>query len=228
MKKNKLNIWLLLILPPLFFLINIVVFTVYFGTSGQYTDEQITRKISENIPLLLLISQVEMLGILLYYSKRININILNDTFTSNRLKRDIISGLFLGLFIALLYKFVISDFLIHLQSNIGDYVPKGSLSSLKGNLIIFGIANIILAPFVEENIYRNIALIKLQSKYGNYGAILISSVFFGILHWLGGFWYMLATLFFVGIPFAIISLKRKNILLVFIAHLTLNILEFIM
>jgi len=228
MNKIKLNTWSLLILPPLFFLINILISSIYYGVSGQYTDEQISGIINENIPLLLLISQIEMLGILLYYSKQNDRNILKETFTSNRVKEDIISGVFLGLFIALLYKFIISDFIIYLQNSIGDYVPKGSLNSLKGNLFIFGIANIILAPFVEENIYRNITLFKFQSKYGNYVAIIISSVFFGILHWLGGFWYMLATLFFIGIPFAIISVKRRNILLVFIAHLTLNILEFIM
>jgi len=31
----------------------------------------------------------------------------------------------------------------------------------------------------------------------------------------------------VGLPFALIAVKRKNILWVFIAHLTLNLIEFI-
>ena len=228
MKKESINIWLLLILPAVFFLINIVAFSFYFGAGTQYTNEQISGKINENIPLLLLITQIEILGLLLHCSKRFEINVFKSTFVSDKFQIDIIAGIFLGLFIALLYKFLIMDFLIYLQSNIGDYVPKGSLVNLKNNLIIFGTANIILAPFVEENIYRNLAIVKLQSKYGNYGAVLISSIFFGLLHWLGGFWYMLATLLFVGIPFALISIKRKNIFLVFIAHLTLNFVEFIM
>ncbi len=228
MKKNKFNLWSLLILPPVFFLLNVVAFTIYFGAISQYTNEQISSKINENIPLLLLISQIEMLSLLLYYAKQMKINILKDTFVSDRFKRDIITGLFLGLFLALLYKFIVADFIIYLQNSIGDYVPKSSLSSLKGNLIVFGIANIILAPFVEENIYRNLALTNLQSKYGDYNAIIISSVFFGLLHWLGGVWYMLVTMFFIGLPFAIIMLKRKRLLMVFITHLTLNFIEFMM
>ena len=52
-------------------------------------------------------------------------------------------------------------------------------------------------------------------------------IMFGLLHWVGGLWYMLMTGILVGLPFALIAVKRKNILWVFIAHLTLNLIEFI-
>ena len=227
MKKKMYFIWGLLIFPPLLFLINIVLFSIYFSASGELTNAEISNKINDNISILLLVSQSQMFLLILIYAKKLNINIFEASFKSDNYKSDITIGIFIGITIALLYKFVITDLLIHLQSSIGDYVPANSLSNLKQNLIVFGIANVILAPFVEENIYRNLSLSKLQSRYGNFKAILISSVFFGLLHWLGGFWYMLITFLFVGIPFALISIKRKNILLVFIAHLTLNFFELI-
>ncbi len=228
MENKRNSIWGLLIFPPFLFLINIVAFSLYFGSSGSLTNDEISNRINESIPILLLISETQMFLLALIYAKRFKVNIFKATFKSDKYKRDIILGIFLGITIALLYKFVVADLLILLQNSIGDYVPTNSLNNLKQNLLIFGIANVILAPFVEENIYRNIALGKLQLKYGDYWAILISSVFFGLLHWLGGFWYMLATFLFVGIPFAIISVKRKSIFLVYIAHLTLNFLEFLM
>ncbi len=228
MQKKEYSIWGLLIFPPLFFLINIVVFSLYFGANGVFTNEEISNRINDNIPILLLLSQTQMYLLALIYAKQFKVHIFKATFKSDKYKRDIILGLFIGITIALLYKFVVADLLVLLQNSIGDYVPTNSLNNLKQNLLIFGISNVILAPFVEENIYRNIALGKLQSKYGNYWAIIISSIFFGLLHWLGGLWYMLATLLFVGIPFAIISVKRKSIFLVYIAHLTLNFLEFLM
>ena len=228
MRRSSSSFWLLLMLPPLFFLLNVVVFSVYFGVSGEYAAEQISSEVNRNVPFLLLISQLEMLGLLLYYARRGEVNLVESTFASGRFKGDVLRGVLLGLFLAAFYKFVIADVLIYLQGRVGDYVPEDSLNDLKSNLFVFGVANVVLAPFVEENIYRNLALVSLQSRYGDFRAIVISSIFFGLLHWLGGVWYMLATTLFVGFPFAVIALKRRSLLLVFVAHLTLNFVEFVM
>jgi membrane protease YdiL (CAAX protease family) len=112
------------------------------------------------------------------------------------------------------------------QSTLGDYFPAGSLFPALGATIIpFAIADVLLAPFVEENIYRGYGMTKLLSRFGGTGAILLSSLFFGLLHWSGGFWYILTTGIIVGVPFAILRLRRGNLLVPFGAHLALNFVE---
>ncbi|MBK9643387.1 MAG: CPBP family intramembrane metalloprotease [Saprospiraceae bacterium] len=93
--------------------------------------------------------------------------------------------------------------------------------------LYFFIANVLFAPFVEESLYRNYTLSKFLEKYSQTKSIIITVIMFGLLHWVGGIWYMLMTGLIVGLPFAIIATKKKNIVWVFVAHLTLNILEFI-
>jgi len=138
-------------------------------------------------------------------------------------------GICLGLFIAIGYFYCgLTDLISYLQLTFGDYVPPGETSEeVSGNIPVFFIANVILAPFVEEHIYRNIAFKALVKRYKPYATVLISAIFFGLLHWMGGFWYMVFTAIVIGIPFGLIQLKRNSILLVFTAHLTMNFFEFL-
>lgn len=48
---------------------------------------------------------------------------------------------------------------------------------------------------------------------------------FQLLHWTGGFWYILLTGIVAGGLFAWLRVSRKNIIAPFSAHLALNIVE---
>jgi len=109
---------------------------------------------------------------------------------------------------------------------IWDYVPAGDLIPTLGSAIIpFTIANVLFAPFVEESIYRGYGLTRLTGKLSQPIAIVLSCFFFGILHWTGGFWYVLLTGIVAGGFFAWLRIARKNIIAPFAAHLALNIVE---
>ena len=56
---------------------------------------------------------------------------------------------------------------------------------------------------------------------------LQSCLFFGLLHWTGGFWYILLTGFVAGGIFAALFLWRRNIVATYAAHLALNLVEFL-
>jgi membrane protease YdiL (CAAX protease family) len=99
------------------------------------------------------------------------------------------------------------------------------LPALGATIIPFAIADVLLAPFVEENIYRGYGIVRLLPRFGARTAVLLSSLFFGLLHWSGGFWYILITALIVGVPFALLRLRRGNILVPFGAHLALNCVE---
>jgi hypothetical protein len=50
-------------------------------------------------------------------------------------------------------------------------------------------------------------------------------IFFGLLHWAGGFWYMVLTGFVAGGLFAGLRVWRGSLIAPFAAHLALNLLE---
>lgn len=226
--KTKLGVWTLLCIPPIIFAIILFCFLVYHG-AHQLTEEQVSLKITEAIPIILFLSQLGMLITLLVYAKKSNHNIFHQTFKSPYLLKDIVIGILLGIGVAISYfQFGILELVTFLQTRLGDYVPAGDTSNSVSEIsLLFFVFNVILAPFVEENIYRNIAFKELRNRYSPIVSVIVTSVFFGLLHWLGGFWYIVVTGIFIGIPFGILQLKRESILLVFTAHLALNLYEFI-
>jgi len=226
--KIKKDIWGLLILPPLFFLF-IILGIVFYLISTGLTEDEISNGITKSISTILFTSQLLILFLLIRYARPNCINLFYETFKSANYFKDLIYGTLLGLVISLSYfKLGLIEYVTSLQITYGDYVPAGETSNSVGNnLPLFFLANVLLAPFVEENIYRNIAFKKIQSHYNSTITVLLTATTFGILHWLGGFWYILVTGILIGLPFGIIQLKRKSILLVYIAHLTINLFEFV-
>lgn len=221
--------WTNLILAPIWFLINIVAASIYFGGIG-INETDIPSKITENTALLILITQVLLLSTLLITTRKDGFNILRNGWQTDKTKlpKDVLGGVLSGAIIATLYIYIFSPLQTYLQINIGDYVPAGeTMTSLGKQTIPFFIANVLLAPFVEESLYRNYSLTRFLENYSQTKSIIMTVIMFGLLHWVGGLWYMLMTGILVGLPFALIAVKRKNILWVFIAHLTLNLIEFI-
>ena len=138
-------------------------------------------------------------------------------------------GAVIGAPLSVLWIYGIEPILSSIQRAAGDYVPAGTLfTALGAAMLPFAIADVLLAPFVEENIYRGYGMTRLAPRLGPAAAILLTSLFFGLLHWSGGFWYILTTAILVGIPFAILRHWRGNILVPFSAHLALNLVETIL
>jgi hypothetical protein len=89
------------------------------------------------------------------------------------------------------------------------------------------VANVLLAPFFEESLYRGYAQDRLQRRYGLPIAIVISCTLFGLLQWAGGLWYIVLTGIVAGGLFVGLRVWRRTLVAPFAAHLVLNILEFI-
>ncbi|MGZ9165400.1 MAG: CPBP family intramembrane glutamic endopeptidase [Anaerolineales bacterium] len=226
-KKN--SPWFLLWFPPVLFLLVIVVFSIYFGAQAQGDTNVITAKTAEATPYILLVVQLLLLGIQFAVFRRQGLTLRDLGWQAGEGKeawKELLLGATIGAPMGVLWVYVMEPILSNIQSLIGDYVPVGSLFPALGAAIIpFAIADILLAPFVEENIYRGYGMMKLSPRFGVRGAIILSSLFFGLLHWSGGFWYVLTTSIIVGIPFAILRQRRGNLLVPFGAHLALNFVE---
>ncbi len=222
--------WFVLGLPPLFFLIAIVAASVWVVGTGITDSNVVASTVANSTPWLLLTVQVLMLGLLASVWRYERIDRPGPGWqlhSGQTWQSEIMLGAAVGLALALLYGLALEPLLIWLQQTLGDYVPAGELwPSLGASLAPFFVANVVLAPFVEEGLYRGYALPRLIARFGRPVALVIHAIAFGLLHWSGGFWYMLLTGIVAGGLFAWLALWRRQIFTAYVAHLTLNLVEF--
>ena len=226
---SMITVWRNLVLAPIWFLIILFALIAYYLVI-DLDSSAIPQRMNSNIPFVLLLAQIMMLVYLLVSTRKYSFNIVKNGWQTDKRKLpvDIIGGFGTGFFIAVIYIYLLSPLQHFLQLHVGDYVPAGeTMTSLGKHTMVFFIANVILAPFVEESLYRNFVLTAFLKKYGQQKTVVFTSVMFGLMHWLGGFWYILLTGLFVGVPLAIIALKRGNLIWAFTAHLALNLIEYI-
>lgn len=223
------RVWWTLLAAPILFLVGIIVASIYFGfvTQGQNVDA-IPQMVADSTPYQLVVVQIWLLLILMKSMKLDGLTWKDIGWKlpeGQQLWREVLIGALPGIVLALLYVYILSPMLTGLQQ-IWDYVPAGELFTALGTSIIpFAIADVLFAPFVEESIYRGYGLTRLLGKFSQPVAIMLSIFFFGILHWTGGFWYILLTGIVAGGLFVWLRLTRKNIIAPFAAHLALNIVE---
>ena len=229
-EKQKSNrMWWTLLAGPILAFILIVAASVYFGfiTQGKNV-EAIPQMVTDSTPYQLVILQIWLLFIVMKSMKRDGLtwkDIGWKLADGQQLWREVLIGAIPGVAIALLYFYVLTPILTSLQK-IWDYIPAGAVLTTLGSAIIpFAIADVLFAPFVEESIYRGYGLTRLLGKFSQPAAIALSIFFFGILHWTGGFWYVLLVGIVAGGPFAWLRMSRKNIIAPFAAHLALNLVE---
>jgi membrane protease YdiL (CAAX protease family) len=142
--------------------------------------------------------------------------------------RELLIGGGLGAGLGLAYVFALSPMLTALQRALGDYVPPGELLPTLGTEALpFFIANVLMAPLVEEAVYRGYALPRLAGRFGPRLGLALSGLFFGLLHWAGGLWYIVLTGLVAGGLLGGLRLWRGNLSAAFAAHLALNAVEFL-
>ena len=223
--------WAFLIAAPLLFLAAIIVASVYFGFVTRGDAQAIAELTPRAMPLILVAVQAALLLLLgrTLRSGRQAWSAMGWRLEpGQRLWREVLIGIIPGAVVAVLYFTVLSPAMTWLQSRVGDYVPPGELTGALGaSLVPFFLANVLLAPFVEESLYRGYAWERLQQRYGLPLAVVVSTAFFGLLHWAGGFWYILLTGIVAGGLFAGLRAWRRTLVAPFAAHLALNVLEFI-
>lgn len=102
-----------------------------------------------------------------------------------------------------------------------DGFQRASSTLSDGNLIIRILCHAIAAPIIEELMMRGIVLGQLYLWYGSVVSVLLSSIFFGILH--GNIVQFLYAVI-VGIALGIMYVKTKRLSLCILAHGLLNLI----
>lgn len=220
MTKVPGKVWMLLLAGPLLFLLVILGVSGAFGLQGVPAEAIGVRTAGQASLILFLV--LAALGLLVW-----RLVPLADHWATLR-SNDLVIGAAVGGMIAAGYFLWLSPAMVWLQGNLGDYVPPGAvLPSVSANIALFFLANVVLAPAVEETLYRGFALQALRRRFGVAAAVALSCAFFGLLHWTGGVWYMLLTGGVAGGLFCALAVWRKGLAAPFAAHLALNSIEFV-
>ena len=212
----------ILMAGPVLFLAGIVLLSIWRGAAGTPPAE-IGTEVAGFAPQLLL----AVLAILALVCLRLPLARLWALPNADRVPGDVLAGAVVGAGLAFAYIWFLAPLMAWLQARV-DYVPPGEvLATVSASLPLFFVANVLLAPWVEETIYRGLALRELTPRLGRAGAVVLSCLAFGLLHWTGGLWYMVLTGLVAGGAFVALAIRRGGLLAPFVAHLVLNLIEFL-
>lgn len=119
--------------------------------------------------------------------------------------------IFLGIILSLIYN-VFAYYL--------NFLLKTSLFDNNSNLVITLISTGLIGPIIEELMFRGIIYNELKNKYKNMKAILITTIFFAVIHF-----NIIQVLYALAIGFILIFVyeKYKNIKAPIILHMASNI-----
>lgn len=215
---------LLLVAGPMLFLVAFATLSAAFNFAGVPADRieaRVVALVPHALLFVLMCLGIGMVGM------RAEVRRAWQLPVGAVLGADVAIGALSGVVLAVAYFSWLAPQVNRLQGTWGDYVPAGSiLPTLTSNLAAFFIANVLLAPLIEETLYRGLALRILGDRFGTWVAGLLSCTAFGLLHWAGGIWYMLLTGAVAGGCFTALYLWRRGLVAPVSAHLSLNLIEF--
>lgn len=99
-------------------------------------------------------------------------------------------------------------------------------------LVAAAIFAMLIAPVTEEMVFRAGFFRAFRAKRGFFVSALLSGVMFGAIHYAAGPWQnsflLVGTMVFVGFGFAFIYERRGTILAPIVAHVTFNVVGFVL
>ena len=192
-------LWFLLFWPPIGFALVVAAASVYAVRQGATSSEEVGEFIQPRVPVLLA-STLALVGstlAVLYATSGDIQRTLTDSLSAGS-THGVGVGAAVGAAIAAVYFGGLDRAVRWAQAHFGDYVPSGSTSVLGTGGAAFFVANVILAPIVEEAWYRGVLFDALAGPLGPFGAAVVGCAAFGLFHWPGGAWYVAVTGVLVG------------------------------
>lgn len=189
------------------------------GMDVQFVTDKLMEFILDNTNWIVLISGLLTLVVLWVFFK-IRKKKLHQEAGIHKFDRKFILPL-IGLGIAL--SFFVSSVLTLLpipESIMEDYLTESSVLE-NGGVILRILSIVIMAPVVEEVVFRGLILSRLKKAMDCRIAILISSLLFGIIH---GQVLWMAYAFVLGIVLALVAERTKSTGAAIALHLLFNLM----
>lgn len=103
-------------------------------------------------------------------------------------------------------------------------VPLEDLLAQPGALLLFAIFGVLVAPAIEEVVFRGFLYAAIAQRHGKVAAIGFTSALFSVLHFseYGGHWALLLMLFYVGAIFGVIRARTGSTKATTLMHAAYN------
>lgn len=201
---------------------NVIIWTtIYFGIILFYTFLDITvwRKAFPNYSewINIIVIMICTFGFICLLKSKYKINILSNVT---------LMGILLAVFCAVLFFLLLDKCLEPIFESVFPQSEQDYQETIQ-NLIKSPITSLlhvcIIAPIIEETLMRGFALEGLKNTYGAIEALLLSTLFFALLHF-----NMVQTLsaFVCGIILGLLYIKTNSILCCIIAHCGYNLISY--
>ncbi|HSF30583.1 MAG TPA: CPBP family intramembrane glutamic endopeptidase [Candidatus Tectomicrobia bacterium] len=134
-------------------------------------------------------------------------------------------GITAGVFLRMADRAALSPLAGLIQRLVGRYrlAPSIESTTAVGGRVAWLIAGTVFAGVVEESLYRGYAITRLRQRMGIGWAVVVSSVFFGPLHWGEGFGAVITTMV-SGALLAGLFLWRQTLVTPAVAHAMTNLM----
>ena len=227
-KLNEFELILEIIKPiSIYFIVSIIITIMAFiygfinGNMALVGGKPSLDFYYNNLMLVNVISQLISLAIICLIYKK-------DNSSYPIVKEKIKKNIFIYGGLLILVTGIISGYLMELINYINPSFSSGFESVSKAmdssNFIIVFVSTCILAPILEEIIFRGLVLNNLLSKRSILYSIVLSSLLFGLIHMnmLQG-----VNAFILGLSLAVVYIKTRNIYICMLGHFLNNLFSII-
>ena len=217
--------WFLVAFPPLLFLALIVSVSIWVTVHDGGRSENIAARVMALAPHMLMAAELILLAALIatLRAEGLRWTDIGWRFAQGQsATRDVGLGIAVGGALGVLYAFVLSPVLAFVQRALGEAVPpsRDTPDRRLSNPHLLRSERTASRLFVEESLYRGYAIVRLSEQMSSTRAAVVSCVFFGLLHWAGGLWYIVLTGSVAGGVLVAMRLWRGSLIAPFTVHLT--------
>jgi len=215
---------LMLLVPAVFLKLLVFIIATYLSIKTKYDSVAIGRRINYWISYILIVNHAVLFVVLLIFlqAKGLSLRSIGWSFIAekNILWLDIIIGVVFGVVLFYFEHLILVRLRRAAQRAFGGY-RLHSDEDIRQTWFSWLIAGTVFAGIVEESIYRGYAITQLSSSMGTAWALVISSIFFGLLHWGQGLWSMVSAMI-LGVCYGALFIWRQALIAPAIAHAVYN------
>ena len=225
---RKPTIWrlsLMLTVPTILVFVLIAIFIAIYSALGHGEGTDINALINRYIVYFLILNHTLSFCLLMVFLRKDGLQLSDIGF---RLPENGAKGFVIEIGVAVLTTLVVIGLITTIMP-LFEAVQAENPGLVKGDKILGNgfllalLTSVFVASFVEESIFRGYGMTGLSRHWGLLGAILISSIFFGLLHISYGLVGVFRTMF-QGLVFAFLFARSRSLLGPMTGHSLTNLI----
>lgn len=214
------HVWIALSVPPL--LLGLLIFGYVILSGAAAGGQEVDALVRSALPYILAVNHILVFLMLIYLLRQRGQKLPDIGWNApdaGYVIREIVFGLIVGVGLYLFKEFAVDSLRAVMAGREPTFHSLFNFG-LEDSEVPMLIAATTLV-FIEESIYRGFVIPPLRERYGLFSALVLSSIFFGFLHWGNGLFAIGVTSIF-GLLSALVFLWRRNLIAVTVGHAVYN------